>query len=84
MLTLTSDSSSPSFCDGLTRRSFLRLGALGLGAMNLAAAGSAVSATGTAASAAGSSSASLHSRQAIAGLAENTVSPDASRTSWTK
>ena len=34
MLTLTSDSASPSFCDGLSRRSFLRIGALGLGGLN--------------------------------------------------
>jgi len=34
MLTLTSDSASPSFCDGLSRRSFLRLGALGLGGLS--------------------------------------------------
>jgi hypothetical protein len=34
MLTLTSDSATPSFCDGLSRRSFLRLGALGLGGLS--------------------------------------------------
>jgi len=35
MLTLTSHSSSPRYCDGLSRRSFLRLGALGLSGLTL-------------------------------------------------
>lgn len=33
MLTFTSDSATPAFCDGLSRRSFLRLGAMGLGGL---------------------------------------------------
>jgi len=33
MLTLTSRSPSPSFCDGISRRSFLRMGGLGLGGL---------------------------------------------------
>ncbi|MEZ5302168.1 MAG: DUF1501 domain-containing protein [Verrucomicrobiales bacterium] len=35
MLTLTSRASSRHFCDGLSRRSFLRIGALGLGSLGL-------------------------------------------------
>ena len=35
MLTLFSQKSGGSFCDGLSRRSFLRLGGLGLGGLTL-------------------------------------------------
>lgn len=34
MLTLTSDAASPLFCDGLSRRSFVRMGALGLAGLS--------------------------------------------------
>src|SRR6185295_2009087 len=35
MLTLTSQSPSASFCDGFSRRSFLRIGAMGMGGLSL-------------------------------------------------